>query len=1264
MVGLRYASSITTASDPTLFGVVSPAQYGMTPCVVDTYLSLGGEASRVYLAPSRYSAVRKVGFWVAFRHEQTGGVLGTTVRLRIGPDSTSAVARNVKTGNIPSGGIVVTRGTGDVWGSTDPTSVGAFYNWNGQGNTIAPLQFATLNTEGSQLVYMEFDRFEAGSADFFNDWDAVAAQADDDLYMAFWVAIERVDSVAWAIATGNVNNRPQIVTSGAVVQQAPAAVNKTCLYLPAHAALFDNGAIVTSFGNIRPYNYPFRASQMEGTYAIYMMARQASSGAAAKGRFSVQIMDVDQDSVIETLRDTQTFVAGDTGQNTYCARSTDILSAIVDGDDLNIKWRSDTGASQDLPAAWWEVIQTDFNRTTVYFHSGGQALAGNLIPGGAPPPDAYSKISGLIDPTWIDLPEDRIIEANVIGAIRHISAGNDADQLLTANANLDADVSASAFNQNITPEISTTPNATPGFKMVNSAVLSNDPLNQVGKRKLTTLFGGSAWTSGGTDIQGGMGLAYVLNVPNSEFLDLGPVFELGAFNPEGCAATSAGLGEPGLLIITNGSTIPKKFNPTAAGTAGEIEDAGIPLPFEGELPSFVVGDTSASPTGGLDVGFYNYRYTFRNCCTDKESDPSDVIEVDTTGATPAAVVTFSFAGVRIPADEQICEICLYRTIGALTQSDLNDVTMAKVGCFDPDLGSTFEDTLADSELDFANDGISFLNAPPPCAPIVVDFRNRLFMMGDIPNLTPTGTVSVVEDSDIITGDGNVEWDRCLEGKFIQVGSDCRNYEIFRVLPPETGTSPPIARLKLVEPYEGGNGTGESYVICGRPNRLWFSEPLEPEYWPAVNFIDVEPGDGDRLMGAVSNFDRLVICKRRKTYVLTFREQPAFEVLVPSRISSDVGCVGPRTFAQGESGSYWLADRGVASYDGRTVRHVQESEMMNDIFVNPDNPNYVRRDRNGRVIDAVGVFYPKREQYLLLLPTIQTDRGCNIMLVWDIHLRNITLLKFCQEFQSMVVAKDSDGNERVYIGDTNGFVWILDAGDTDGVGFPNATGTVRGTVTSAGVDSESLASVLVDISASFITGGVPALADLSGIAGLSGALDGDDMGLAGVCLYTRPADAALGTPWTVRTVYAATEDTLYVTPPWGADAPGVGDEYMIGAIDFTCVFKPQNYGTDDVLKRDWRQVVTHEVENFASELRVELLPDFASSDPEELTVVDEETQETGEGRVFKMDSAKGRQVKPVGRLVHNFMGIKMTNFAPEEPIRLINHALMTTPRSSK
>ena len=91
------------------------------------------------------------------------------------------------------------------------------------------------------------------------------------------------------------------------------------------------------------------------------------------------------------------------------------------------------------------------------------------------------------------------------------------------------------------------------------------------------------------------------------------------------------------------------------------------------------------------------------------------------------------------------------------------------------------------------------------------------------------------------------------------------------------------------------------------------------------------------MGAVSNFNRLVIFKRRKTYVVAFREQPITEIVVPTLVSRDIGCIAPRSVAQVASGSVWLSDRGLALYDGRGVGAIPESSVMNDLFTNPDNP---------------------------------------------------------------------------------------------------------------------------------------------------------------------------------------------------------------------------------------------------------------------------------------------------------------------------------------
>ena len=1244
---LRYPKQIFTTWNSQLLG----------NSTLDSIVYLPTEP-RFYLpvAPARYSNVRKVVFWWSGTNGHATTDADLRMRIAVGTlGGASKATPNIKTVADESG----LTGTGSPLLSGS-VSTGNIFNRLGDAGTLG-----SDTTRGgapigaSQQFTIEFDRFSSTDQDFFDAWFQ-ATEANEFMEFLFMMEVTGSNPPASSVSCSGF---------GITIVQAPGPVNNTCTYLAAENGRSTSGSGRQDFDSTLPvpgagtadtrrtglFRFRYNASEWDGITGVHfnILTGAKANGADLLFRL-VEILD-DEARTTSTIF-TETFDVSVNDHGIY--RSRNFLSLLEDGKDYGFDWRhsssSASGASTSGDQmAHWEIIQQACTKTTTYFESRVQVtpvLTGVVPFGGGSLPDPYDA-AGHFDPAWYaNYPDDLLLVESLIGSLNHQTVALDPTQALYINPLLLEDMNAfanalSPTTAKISPEVDATPLLDDRWVYEELPISTNNPIDLAGKRKIHHFSQGGVWQDvAGNERPGLMALKYVHTIPLTEVLELGSVFNLDAFNPEGCASTSAGLGDPGVLVITNGSSIPQKFDPVA----NVIQDAGIPPPFSGEIPSTLVEDSAISPEGGLTAGLkYNYCYTFRNACTGKESNPSpDLVQVDTTGANPAAKVTLSFTGLRIPPDDQIDEICVYRSLGDITQP--SEVVKFRVGCFAVDLvPAVFVDTLNDATAG-ERDPLSNLNGPNPCVTSVDEFRNRLFGLGDIPQLSPAGTVDAVTDSTIITGSDDVDWDRCLVGKFIQLQGDCRSYEITEVLPPVSGTSPAIQRLKILEPYEGGNVLGALYTICGHPNRLFFSEPLEPECWPEVNFLDIEPGDGDRLVGLKSNFGRLAICKRNKTYVLAFSDTPS-EVNVPARVSSDIGCIGPRTFAQVESGTVWLADRGLALFDGRGVGHIPESSQINDLFVDESNPRYVRRNDNGIVVDAVGVFYPKREQYLLLLPTIQTERGANLMLVWDVKERNITLLEFCQEFQSMVVAKDSEGNERVYLGDTNGFVWLFDIGDTDGVGTPGQTGTVRGTISTAGVDVNGV-SFLQDIGAKFIEGGLPSFGALSGVEGLSGALDGDEMGLAGVCLFVED-DAGEFTQQV--TIFASTLDTLYVTPSWGLNTPLAGRRYMLGPIRFDALFKPRDYGTSDSVKRNWRQVLTHDVQLTASELRIELLPDFSLSDDEQETVVNE----SGEtGRLFNMDYSKGRQTRPIGRRIHNFMGIRMTNFAPEEPIAILNHTL--------
>lgn len=1184
------------------------------------------------VCPARYSQPRTVTFFLT--GQRIAAITERQWRLRVYYASVSASDASPQTYDLAHDQYVESSTNVPLW-RAQTTQVASIFSAAGDAQVFP-------NVAGTTAVYaLTFDASNAAHADFWAVWNAQAATGNKNRYMMFFAGIkDATDSSA------DINNI-SLFGLGCVVVQAPSPNNQTATVLCCANGGGISTALQTAYKANTAYDFLWRydAPDWDGLQSVSALLIGRYSGGTGSVEFRLSSKLPSAATV---------YTSGTKGVTTgvgrgFAFRTENLLSLLVDGTTYAAEFRATGSLSAGRVLQWLEIVQSACTKTTTY-HDSTAVVSFSTFASTAFTGNSYH---AYFDPTWYRNMVDLLTKRQRYGTVVHRAASNDPEQVVTIDSNLTSVIDGTSGTlQLVLPTLTATPLAVLDTKPNIASLTSNDPLGLLGTYKLMWAKTAShVWNAGTGDLPGHMGLLYAYSVPNTEVPELGDLFETEPFNPEGCAATAAGLGDPGILAITNGSAPPVKFNPQAEN----VEDLGLPTPFEQEVPSATDAPAASSPDAlGLANGTYRYRYTLRNCCTGKESDPNPsdiVVTVTAAGGGFAAQVTLSFAGVTIPGDPQVCEICVYRTV----QGGVFPV-MAKVGCFDPNLTSLFVDNLADEQLDFTNDGLSILNAPPPCAPVVVEFKNRLFMMGDIPDNSPAGTVSAVKGSEIITGSFDVEWTRCLEGKFIQLEGDCRPYEIQRVLPPLAGTSPPIQRLNVAGAYEGDSVTGSLYTICGHASRLWYSEPFEPECWPVVNFIDVEPGDGDRIIGGYANFDRLLVCKRRKTYVLTFSETPA-EVNVPSRISSDIGCIGPRTFAQIESGTVWLSDRGLALYDGRQVIHVPESEQVNGFLVDPEDPDYVRRDALGRVIDAVGVYYSKREQYLLLLPTKRTTRGCSLMLVWDVKLRNITLLEFCQEFQSMVVAKDADGNQRVYLGDTNGFVWVYDVGHNDGVGQPGAVGTVRGSITAAAIDPDTGASYFEDSTATFIEGGLPAFAALSGLPGLSGALDGEEMGMAGACVYFRPP----GGEWQSRIVYAATRTRVYVTPGFDADdVPEPGWEYMIGAIDFEAEFKPVNFGTEDQQKRNWGLVLVHEPEEFASQLRVDLLYDFSEEDEDDGAVVDA-AGEAGP-RTFALDYPRGRQVQPVGRRVFDHIGARLTNFAPEEPVRVIQVGLRSQVQS--
>lgn len=116
---------------------------------------------------------------------------------------------------------------------------------------------------------------------------------------------------------------------------------------------------------------------------------------------------------------------------------------------------------------------------------------------------------------------------------------------------------------------------------------------------------------------------------------------------------------------------------------------------------------------------------------------------------------------------------------------------------------------------------------------------------------------------------------------------------------------------------GGNPPNAQYVAAHKnflfmahstanPSRLYFSEVLNIESWPVLNFIDVSPNDGDWITGLLPYDDYLIITKNRSVWILVGSGTSDFEV---RRLHAEIGCVAPRSLVRmGEAFAF-------VAYDG-------------------------------------------------------------------------------------------------------------------------------------------------------------------------------------------------------------------------------------------------------------------------------------------------------------------------------------------------------------
>ncbi|NPV89127.1 hypothetical protein HPY42_06475 [Coprothermobacteraceae bacterium] len=102
------------------------------------------------------------------------------------------------------------------------------------------------------------------------------------------------------------------------------------------------------------------------------------------------------------------------------------------------------------------------------------------------------------------------------------------------------------------------------------------------------------------------------------------------------------------------------------------------------------------------------------------------------------------------------------------------------------------------------------------------------------------------------------------------------------------------------------------VWAAKGSTLYFSDLLSVDTWPAANFIEVNPSDGDEIIALIPTTMMLLIVKQHSTYYLTGYSPQTFAV----SLAGDVGTISPRGALWTPYGIFMLDREGVWQTDLR------------------------------------------------------------------------------------------------------------------------------------------------------------------------------------------------------------------------------------------------------------------------------------------------------------------------------------------------------------
>lgn len=241
--------------------------------------------------------------------------------------------------------------------------------------------------------------------------------------------------------------------------------------------------------------------------------------------------------------------------------------------------------------------------------------------------------------------------------------------------------------------------------------------------------------------------------------------------------------------------------------------------------------------------------------------------------------------------------------------------------------------------------------------------------------------------------------------------------------PNTGTFSAAKTCATYGSYLVAANTTESSVAY--PSRVRWSDINNPDLFPALNYYDVEPNDGDKIVAVITYEDSTYIFKKRSIYRMMITGLDGPDAFIIRPVSRNIG-------AWAKMSVQVIPNVGIAFLAQNTVyvlsNNYTEQYSSNGLtpIGDPIQRTFDNMSRAKWGFAVAGVF-PKRYQYWVAISS--TNSTNSAVCVYD-YVQKAWTVYNGMDVNMLAQAEDSSGNNLLLSGDTLGNHYKQDTGVSD------------------------------------------------------------------------------------------------------------------------------------------------------------------------------------------------------------------------------------------